>query len=140
MPKATPQYWLVKTEPSSYSWDTFVADGGTAWTGVRNYQARINLAAMREGDQVFVYHSVVGKEIVGIAKVTRTAYPDTTADEEGWLCVDIAPVKPLPHPVTLERMKAEPALKDFLLLRHSRLSVVPLTGEHFRTIVKMASS
>lgn len=140
MPKPKSQCWLVKSEPSSYSWEQFVSDRGTAWTGVRNNQARINLRAMQEGDRVFFYHSVVGKEVVGIAKVTRTAYPDPTADEEGWVCVDLAPVKAVSKPVSLDRMKSAPSLEGFLLLRNSRLSVVPVSGEHFETILKMASS
>jgi len=137
MPKSK-QYWMVKQEPTAYSWDRFVSDGSTAWTGVRNFQARINLAAMKEGDQVLFYHSVVGKEVVGIARVRRTAYPDKTADEPGWICVDLEPVKKLPHPVTLAQIKAEPSLADIALVRQSRLSVIPLSEQHFRTIVALA--
>lgn len=134
MPK-TKNYWMVKQEPTAYSWEQFVKDGGTAWTGVRNFQARINLRAMRRGDEVLYYHSVVGKEVVGIAKVAREAYPDPTADEEGWVCVDLAPVRALKAPVALATIKAIPALKDIKLLRQSRLSVMPLTAEEFVTIV-----
>lgn len=136
MPK-TKNYWMVKQEPTAYSWEQFVKDGGTAWTGVRNFQARINLRAMRRGDEVLYYHSVVGKEVVGIAKVAREAYPDPTADEEGWVCVDLAPVRALKAPVTLETIKATPALKDIKLLRQSRLSVMPLTAGEFVTIVSV---
>jgi predicted RNA-binding protein with PUA-like domain len=131
------QYWLVKQEPTAYSWERFVKDGKTSWTGVRNYQARNNLQGMALGDQVFFYHSVVGKEVVGIAKVVQTAYPDPTADEPAWVCVDLAPVKPLPKPVTLEQIKAEPGLKNIGLVRNSRISVIPLSEEEFRTVCQM---
>ena len=131
------QYWLVKQEPTAYSWERFVKDGKTSWTGVRNYQARNNLQGMALGDQVFFYHSVVGKEVVGIAKVVQTAYPDPTADEPAWVCVDLAPVKPLPKPVTLEQIKAEPGLKNIGLVRNSRISVIPLTEEEFRMVCQM---
>jgi predicted RNA-binding protein with PUA-like domain len=139
MPK-TKQYWLVKQEPTSYSWDQFVADGKAAWTGVRSYPARLNLRAMRTGDEVLYYHSVVGKEVVGIAKVTREAYPDPTADEEGWVSVDLAPGKKLKNPVPLDVIKATPALKNIGLLRQTRLSVMPLTEVEFRTIVELAKT
>jgi predicted RNA-binding protein with PUA-like domain len=137
MPK-TKQYWMVKQEPTAYSWEQFVADGGTAWTGVRNYQARINLNAMRVGDEVLFYHSVVGKEIVGIAKVSREAYPDPTADGEGWVCVDLAPVRPLPASVTLAEIKKTPQLENLKLLRQSRLSVMPVTSEEYKAILDLA--
>ena len=100
MPKA-PQSWIVKTEPAAYSWAQFVKEGRAAWTGVRNFQARNNLRAMRVGDRVLFYHSVVDKEVVGIAKVARTAYSDPTAKEGDWDCVDLVPVEPLKRPVTL---------------------------------------
>ena len=132
-------YWLVKQEPSAYSWENFVADGKTAWTGVRNYTARNNLRAMRKDDQVFFYHSVIGKEIVGIAKVVREAYPDPTATEGDWSAVDLAPVKALPRAVTLEEIKRNPKLKGIALLRLSRLSVQPLTSAEFQEIVRMGS-
>ena len=131
-------YWLVKQEPSAYSWKNFVADGKTAWTGVRNYTARNNLRAMRKNDQVFYYHSVIGKEIMGIAKVVREAYPDPTATEGDWSAVDLAPEKPLPRPVTLEEIKRNPKLKQIALLRLSRLSVQPLTSAEFQEILQMA--
>ena len=131
------QYWLVKQEPTSYSWTQFVKDGKTAWTGVRNYQARNNLQAMALGDEVFYYHSVVGKEVVGLATVTRTAYPDPTADEPGWVAVELAPVKPLPKPVTLEQIKAEANLKNMVLVRNSRISVSPLSEQEFRKVCSM---
>jgi predicted RNA-binding protein with PUA-like domain len=131
------QYWLVKQEPTSYSWSQFVKDGKTAWTGVRNYQARNNLQAMALGDEVFYYHSVVGKEVVGLAKVVRAAYPDPTADEPAWVSVDLAPVKPLPKPVTLEQIKAEPELKNIGLVRNSRISVIPLAEREFQKVCAM---
>ena len=135
---ANPNHWLVKTEPSAYSWDRFVKDGETAWTGIRNFQARNNLKAMRKGDRVLFYHSVVGKEVVGVATVARIAYPDATAKEGDWVCVDLKPVKPLASPVTLEEMKKNPDLEDFKLLTHSRLSVVPVTEEEYDTIMSIA--
>lgn len=134
-PDAT--HWMVKSEPASYSWEQFVKDGGTAWTGVRNYQARINLRAMRKGDSVFFYHSVSEKAVVGIARVTKTAYPDATAEEGEWVCVDLVPVKPLPRPVTLEEMKGNPRLKELPLLRHTRLSVLPVRASEFDEILKL---
>jgi predicted RNA-binding protein with PUA-like domain len=132
-----PQHWMVKQEPTTYAWAQFVKDQGTAWTGVRNYTARLNLRAMKKGDLVLYYHSVVGKEVVGIAKVARTAYPDPTADEEGWVAVDLVPVRPLASPVTLDTIKATPALKHMKLLRQSRLSVMPLTPEEYDCLLKL---
>ena len=132
------QFWLVKQEPSAYSWTNFVADGKTAWTGVRNYTARNNLRAMHKGDAVFFYHSVVGKEIVGLAKVVGEAYPDPTAKEGDWSAVELAPEKALPKPVTLDEIKRNPKLKEMALLRLSRLSVQPVTGEQFEEILRMA--
>jgi predicted RNA-binding protein with PUA-like domain len=130
---------MVKQEPTTYAWAQFVKDKGTTWTGVRNFQARNNLRTMKKNDLVLYYHSVVGKEVVGIAKVARTAYPDPTADEEGWDCVDLAPVRVLPVPVSLATMKATPALKNMPLLRQSRLSVIPLTAAEYECIVKLGS-
>src|SRR4051794_11146400 len=128
------QHWLVKTEPSAYSWDMLVKEGRTAWTGVRNFQARIHLRAMRAGDPVVVYHSVVGKEVVGLAKVVHTAYPDPTASEGDWVCVDLAPVRPLAVPVRLEQIKLIPALKNIPLLRQGRLSVMPVSAAEYDAI------
>ena len=137
MKKSAPQgHWIVKQEPTAYSWDQFVKDGVTSWTGVRNFLARNNLAAMELGDQVLYYHSVVGKEIVGIAKVTRKAYADPTATEGDWKAVDLKPVRALKRPVTLEEMKADPALKEILLIRQSRLSVSPISAVDFARIVE----
>jgi predicted RNA-binding protein with PUA-like domain len=131
-------YWLVKSEPASYSWDDLVAEGKTSWTGVRNFTARNNLRAMRTGDEVLFYHSVIGKAVVGIAKVVRAAYADPTTKEGNWLAVDLAPVKPLPAPVTLEQIKANPRLKNISLARQSRLSVHQLTAAEFREVVGLA--
>ncbi len=130
-------YWLVKQEPTAYSWSDFVKDGRTSWTGVRNYTARNNLRKMRTGDEVFFYHSVEGKSVVGIAKVVRPAYPDATAQEGDWSAVDLAPVKPLKTPVTLEEIKATRSLKNVALIRQGRLSVMPLTASEFKMIQKM---
>ena len=128
-------YWLVKSEPSKYSWDELARDGSTYWDGVRNSQARNNLAAMKLGDPVLYYHSNEGKEVVGIAKVTKTAYPDPTADDERWVVVDLAAVKPLARPVTLKEIKADAALAKILLVTHSRLSVMPIPKPAFDRIV-----
>jgi predicted RNA-binding protein with PUA-like domain len=144
-------FWLVKQEPTDYSWANFVADGSTSWTGVRNFAARNNLRRMSKGDEVLFYHSggpsrTASKEsaqeetkaVVGIAKVARTAYRDSTAKEGDWSAVDLVPVKALPKPVTLQEIKAKPALKNIALVRQSRLSVMPLTAKDFGTIVRMA--
>src|SRR5437660_7088823 len=132
------QYWLVKQEPEAYSWSTFMKDGKTAWTGVRNFQARNNLRAMKRGDSVFFYHSVSEKQVVGIARVEREAYPDPTATEGDWSCVDLAPVKPLEHPVSLEVIKSDKVLKNLPLVKQSRLSVTPLTKEQFERVLKLS--
>jgi predicted RNA-binding protein with PUA-like domain len=124
------KHWLVKTEPESYSFAQFQKDKTTAWTGVRNYTARINLRAMAKGDEIFVYHSMSDKAIVGLAKVVKTAYPDPTVepDEKGeWFCVDLKAGKAFPKPVTLEAIKAHRTLKEMQLVRQSRLSVAPVT-------------
>ncbi len=131
-------YWLVKSEPEAYSWDTFVKDGRTAWTGVRNFQARNNLRAMKKGDLVAFYHSVTDKQIVGLAKVDKEAYPDTTAKEGDWSCVDLVPAKPLKQPVTLAAIKADKALSEMALLKQSRLSVTPLTATQFERLLELA--
>jgi predicted RNA-binding protein with PUA-like domain len=133
-------FWLVKQEPSSYSWSDFVAEGKTSWTGVRNFTARNNLRKMCPGDEVFFYHSGDEKAVVGIAKVIRAAYPDATAKEGNWSTVDLAPVKPLARPVTLREIKANSRLKGILLVRQSRLSVMPLAEPEFREIANMAGS
>jgi len=130
-------HWLVKSEPFKYSWDQLVKDGSTFWDGVRNAQARNNLAAMRKGDRVLYYHSNEGKEVVGVAKVTRTAYPDPTSDDERWVVVDLAPERPLARPVTLAEIKADPELGDIPLVKQSRLSVMPIPKAAFDRIVAM---
>jgi len=130
-------FWLVKQEPSSYSWSDFVAEGETSWTGVRNFTARNNLRKMRPGDEVLFYHSGDEKAVVGIAKTTRTAYPDPTAKEGDWSTVDLAAVKPLARPVTLREIKGNLRLQGILLVRQSRLSVMPLPEREFREIVNM---
>lgn len=133
----TTQYWLVKSEPDAYAFSDLVRDRRTAWTGVRNYAARLHLKAMRPKDRVLFYESVTTKAVVGIAEVTRSAFPDTTADEEGWVAVELKVVAPLAKPVTLAQVKAHPALKDIPLIRQSRLSVMPLAPEVFAQIVKL---
>lgn len=133
------KYWLVKQEPEAYAWDQFVADGVTDWSGVRNYQARNNLRAMKMGDQVLYYHSVTGKCVMGIAEVVKEHYPDTTAEKGDWSAVDLSPVKPLKHPVSLAQIKEDPDLSEVALVRHSRLSVMPLTSAEFKRIVKLGS-
>ena len=131
-------YWMVKQEPDKYSWDDFVAEGKTDWTGVRNYQARNNLQAMKKGDKVFFYHSNVGKEIVGIAKVTKAAFPDPTIDDPRWVAVELSPVKKLKKPVGLAELKANLALVNLGLLRQSQLSVSPVTEDEFEEILSMS--
>jgi len=132
-------FWLVKQEPSSYSWSDFVDEGETSWTGVRNYAARNNLRKMRKGDEVLFYHSGEEKRVVGIAKVTRSAYQDPTAKEGDWSTVDIAAVKALPQAVTLREIKGNSRLKNIPLVRQSRLSVMPLTESDFCEILKMST-
>ena len=130
-------YWLVKQEPDSYAWSQFVADKGTAWTGVRNYQARIHLRAMKKGDIAFYYHSNIGKEIVGVATIAREAYPDKTAEEGDWVCVDLKPLKPMVNPLNLEAIKKEAVLADMVLVKNSRLSVQPVTAAQAERILKL---
>jgi predicted RNA-binding protein with PUA-like domain len=133
------QYWLVKQEPESYSWDDFTRDGRTDWTGVRNYQARNNLKGMQAGDPVLFYASGEPKSVVGIAEVSKAAFPDPTADEPAWVAVELKAVRPLARAVPLAEIKADPALKNFLLVRHSRLSVMPATKAEFERIVRLGS-
>jgi predicted RNA-binding protein with PUA-like domain len=130
-------YWLVKSEPSSYSWADLVRDKRTSWTGVRNFMARKNLRTMQKGDAVLFYHSVTDKTVVGTAEVSRTAYPDKTADDGDWSTVDLIPKKALKRPVALEEVKKNPALKNMTLLRCSRLSVQPVTKAEFAEIIRM---
>jgi len=131
-------YWLVKQEPSAYSWDDFVKDGRTAWTGVRNFQARNNLRSMRLGDRVLFYHSVKEKSVIGEAEVVREPYADPTAKEGDWISVDLKPIRALPHPVPLEKIKADKRLAGFVLLRNSRLSVMPVSAQEYRAIADLS--
>jgi predicted RNA-binding protein with PUA-like domain len=131
-------YWLVKQEPSAYSWDDFVNDGKTAWTGVRNFQARNNLRAMKLRDRVLFYHSVSDKSVVGEAEVIRQSYADPTAREGDWVCVDLKPIRPLPVPVSLKEMRAEKKLASLPLLRSPRLSVMPVSAEEYKTIIDLS--
>ena len=130
-------HWLVKQEPEDYSWDDLVRDGSTQWTGVRNFQARNNLRQMKVGDAVLFYHSGKEKSVAGIASVSKAAYPDPTAKEDGWIAVDIKPVKRLSKAVSLADIKANAKLSDLLLVRQSRLSVTPVGESEFEEIVKM---
>ena len=133
-------HWLVKQEPEKYPWSQFVKDKGTYWDGVRNYQARNNLRAMKQGDHVFFYHSVSEKAVVGVAEVTREAYPDPTAKEGDWSVVDLKPVAALTEPVTLEQIKADPKLEEISLIKQSRLSVMPLRAAEYRHILKLGQT
>jgi predicted RNA-binding protein with PUA-like domain len=134
------QCWLVKQEPESYAWETFLKEGRTAWTGVRNFQARNHLRAMRRGDPVLYYHTGEAKQVVGLARVDKEPYPDPTANENGWVCVDLAPVKTLVRPVPLAVLKSDKALQAMTLLRQSRLSVTPLTEAEFLRILALAET
>ena len=131
-------HWLVKSEPFKYSWEKFNEDGRTFWDGVRNYQARNNLKAMKEGDLVLFYHSNEGKNVVGIAKVVKEFYQDPTTDDANWVVVDLAPVETLKNPVSLEQIKAEHSLADISLIRQGRLSVMPLKATEFDKILEMS--
>jgi len=135
-----PAYWLMKSEPSKYSFAQLTREGRTMWDGVRNYEARNSLRAMKEGDLILFFHSTDGKAIVGVAKVLREAYPDPTAPEEDWNVVDIAPVAPLKAPVSLDTIRGDESLADIALLKRSRLSVVPVSKEHFDRILKLAKT
>jgi predicted RNA-binding protein with PUA-like domain len=132
-------YWLVKSEPSAWSWDQQVAKGakGEAWTGVRNFTARQNLVNMKKGDRAFFYHSNEGKEIVGIAEIIKEAYPDPTDKTGKFVCVDIKAEKPLPTPVTMAAIKADKKLANMALVKYSRLSVQPVTAEEWKMVCKM---
>ena len=130
--------WIVKSEPFKYSWDQFVKDKKTFWDGVRNYQARNNLKAMKKNDEVFFYHSNEGLAIVGIAKVVKEAYQDPTTEDERWVAVDLKPVKKLKNPVTLAQLKVEKKLQNLALVRQGRLSVSPVTEEEWNRIMEMS--
>lgn len=133
------RYWLFKSEPSSWSWDEQLAAGekGTCWNGVRNHAAKLNLQAMRKGDRGFFYHSNEGRAVVGIVEVIREYYPDHTDESGRFGMVDVKAVAPMPRPVTLEAIKAEPKLKDMALVKLSRLSVQPVAAEEWRVVCRM---
>jgi predicted RNA-binding protein with PUA-like domain len=131
-------YWLVKQEPAAYSWDDFAKDGRTAWTGVRNFQARKNLRSMKKGDRVLFYHSVTDKAVVGEAEVVRESYEDPTADEGDWAAVDLKPLRALPRRVSLEEIRANQALAGLALVRSPRLSVMPVSVQEYRAIEALA--
>lgn len=130
-------HWLVKSEPDAFSWDQQVARGTEPWTGVRNALAANNLRAMRKGDMAFFYHSQIGKEIVGVVRVAREAYPEPGDETGRWVCVDMQAVGPMPRPVTLAAVKAEPELADLALVRQSRLSVMPVSDPHWAMLCRM---
>lgn len=132
-------YWLFKSEPSTWSWDQQVARGeaGEEWDGVRNYQARNNMRAMKRGDLGFFYHSQTEKAVVGIVEVIAEAHPDSTTDDPRWDCVDIRAVRPMPSPVTLEMCKADPRLADMVLVNNTRLSVQPVTEGEWRIVCEL---
>jgi predicted RNA-binding protein with PUA-like domain len=134
------KYWLMKSEPSKYSYQQLVRDGQTMWDGVRNYEARNNLRAMKVGDLALYYHSNEGKAVVGVAKIKRAAYPDPTAPDEDWSVVDVEPVVAVKVPVTLEAIRGEADLAEIALLKKSRISVVPVSKEHFDRILKMGKT
>lgn len=131
------QYWLVKTEPDAFSWDDQVRNGVEPWSGVRNHMAKNNLKAMKKGDYAFFYHSNEGKEIVGVVEVVKEAYPDPTAEKGGWVSVDMKAVAPMPKPVTLVAVKADPHLADLALVRQSRLSVQPVSAAHWAYLCEL---
>jgi len=133
-------YWMVKQEPETYSWDDFVKDGRTDWSGVRNYQARNNLRNMKVGDRVLFYHSGKEKAVVGLAEVAKGAYADPTADDPQWVAVDLKPTKPLANPVQLAAIRYDKRLSQLPLIRQSQLSVMPLTKDEFDVIVSMGTA
>ncbi|MGE0321197.1 MAG: EVE domain-containing protein [Polyangiaceae bacterium] len=134
------QYWLMKSEPETYSYADLVREKRGSWDGVRNFEARNNMRAMKVGDLALFYHSVKERDVVGVMKIVREAYPDHTAEEGDWSMVDVEPVKPFTAPVNLSTLKADPAFADLLLIRRSRLSVVPVSAEHFRAILKLGKT
>jgi len=134
------RYWLVKSEPAAYSWSDLVRDGQTSWTGVRNFQARNNLRTMKKGDCVLFYHSVTAPSVLGVATVIKEAYPDPTAKDGDWSCVDLAPVKVLPTAVTLRNIKEDCALAGISLIKQSRLSVMPVTAREYAQILKLGET
>jgi predicted RNA-binding protein with PUA-like domain len=134
------KYWLLKSEPGSYSWEQLVADGSTTWDGVRNYQSRNNLGEMKPGDLALFYHSNEGKDVVGVARISREAHPDPTSADARWLAVEVEPVRPLAKPVSLQQIKADPTLREIGLVRQGRLSVVALRAAEFQRILKLGET
>lgn len=134
------KYWLVKSEPETYSWANFVKDGKTAWTGVRNFAARLHLRVMKSGDRVFFYHSGEEKSAIGLGRVVKEFYPDPTAEEGDWSCVDLAAEKTLAKPVTLAQIKADKILKEMVLAKQSRLSVSPVTETQFKQLLRLSET
>ena len=130
-------HWLVKSEPDAFGWDQQVTNGTEPWTGVRNHMAKNNLKAMRRGDRALFYHSNIGKQVVGVVEVVREAYPDPTAEGGDWVAVDMRAIGPMPRPVTLAAIKADPALADLALIRQSRLSVLPVSEAHWTHICRL---
>ena len=135
-----PAHWLMKSEPFKYAWDDLVRDGSTCWDGVRNYEARNNLAAMKKGDLALYYHSNEGKEVVGIVEIVKESYPDPTTDDERWVVVEIAPLVAFREPVSLGTIKVDPKLSEIQLVRRGRLSVVPLTAAEFKHILALGKT
>lgn len=135
-----PAHWLMKSEPFKYAWDDLVRDGSTFWDGVRNYEARNNLAAMKKGDLALYYHSNEGKEVVGIVEIVKESYPDPTTDDERWVVVEIAPLMAFREPVSLGTIKVDPKLSEIQLVRRGRLSVVPLTAAEFKHILALGKT
>ncbi|MEK7264177.1 MAG: EVE domain-containing protein [Bacteroidota bacterium] len=131
-------YWLVKSEPDAYSWKKFLEEKQTVWSGIRNFQARNNLRTMKTGDNVLFYHSNVGKEIVGVAKVIQEAYQDPTTKETAWLTVDLQPIRTLKKAITLDEIKSDSKLNEMVLLKNSRLSVQPVTKEEFERVIELS--
>jgi predicted RNA-binding protein with PUA-like domain len=131
-------YWLIKSEPSAYSWEQFQKDGKTVWSGIRNYAARLHLRSMKKGDEIFFYHSNEGLDIVGIATVVKEAYQDPTTDDDRWLAVDVKPVRKMKKPVTLDQIKKDKRLQDMALIRISRLSVQPVKDEEWKAIMELS--
>jgi predicted RNA-binding protein with PUA-like domain len=130
-------YWLVKSEPDAFSWDEQVNNGVEPWTGVRNHSAKNNLKAMKKGDLAFFYHSNIGREIVGVVRVAREAYPDPTAEAGDWVCVDMQAVRAVPRPIPLAQIKADPRFSALALVRLSRLSVAPVSAEHWSLLCEL---
>lgn len=135
-----PAHWLMKSEPFKYAWDDLVRDGRTFWDGVRNYEARNNLVAMKKGDLALYYHSNEGKEVVGVVEIVKESYPDPTTDDERWVVVEIAPRVAFREPVSLGTIKADPKLSEIQLIRRGRLSVVPLTAAEFKHILELGKT